>query len=152
MKVVLIRHIKSDWSNSVSDFDRPIRNDRKTDAKRISDALKAIGIAPEKIIASPAKRTRQTALLFANAFHYSSSNIEYAAPLYESTSEELFAFIQGLDKAFTCVFIICHNPSVTDFINSYTNGKIDHVPTCGCAVLDAVDDKFSICGFYYPKK
>ena len=85
MKIVLIRHVKSDWSAEKTDFDRPIREDRKADALKIVQALKAKGIAPGLMITSPAKRTLQTAKLFAKAFDYTSSQIEYAESLYEDS-------------------------------------------------------------------
>jgi len=152
MKIVLIRHVKSDWSADKTDFDRPIREDRKADALKIAQALKAKGIAPGLMITSPAKRTLQTAKLLAKALDYTSSKIEHAESIYESTSEELWRVIQLPRPKVNSLFIICHNPAITDFINSYTNARIDNVPTCGCAVLELNEGRFTLEGFYYPKQ
>jgi phosphohistidine phosphatase len=149
MKVVLIRHIKSDWSSEKSDFDRPIREDRKADAAIVSKALKNTGITPDSIIASPAKRTQQTAKLFAKAFSFPIQRIEYIDIIYESTKQELWAITQQLNSNTTCVFIICHNPAITDFINTYTNARIDNVPTCGCIVLNMKGNQFIFEQIYY---
>lgn len=152
MKIVLIRHIKSDWSAEKTDFDRPIREDRKADAFKIAEALKNRGVTPDWIISSPAKRTSQTAKLLAKTFDYASSQIEYAESLYECTCEELWRVIQLQRPEVKNLFIICHNPAITNFINSYTNARIDNVPTCGCAVLKLTEGQFTLEGFYYPKQ
>jgi phosphohistidine phosphatase len=152
MKIVLIRHIKSDWSSDKPDFERTIREDRKLDAVKISDALKVKDIVPDTILASPAKRTQQTAKLFAKAFDYTSSKIEYVESLYESTCNELWRVIQLPRPEVNSLFVICHNPAITDFINTYTNARIDNVPTCGCAVLELKDGRFLLEGFYSPKQ
>ncbi len=152
MKIVLIRHIKSDWSAEKPDFDRPIREDRKADALKIAQALKAKGIAPGLIITSPAKRTLQTAKLLAKAFDYTSSPIELAESLYECTCDELWRVIQLPRPELKSIIIVCHNPAITDFINTYTNARIDNVPTCGCAVLELKEGRFTLEGFYYPKQ
>lgn len=152
MKIVLIRHIKSDWSAENPDFDRPIREDRKADALKIAQALKAKGIAPSLLITSPAKRTLQTAKLLAKAFAYAPSQIEYVDRLYECTCEELWRVIQLPRPTSKTLFVVCHNPAITDFINQYTNARIDNVPTCGCAVLELKAGRFTMEGFYYPKQ
>ncbi len=152
MKIVLIRHVKSDWSADKTDFDRPIREDRKADALKIAQALKAKGIAPGLMITSPAKRTLQTAKLFAKVFDYSPTSIELAESLYECTCDELWRVIQLPRPTLPSLFVICHNPAITDFINTYTNARIDNVPTCGCAVLELKGGQFTLEGFYYPKQ
>ena len=152
MKLVLIRHIKSDWSSGKPDFERTIREDRKRDALKIAEALKVKGIVPDRMIASPAKRTQQTAKLFAKAFAYTPSQIEFVDSLYECTCEELWRVIHLPRPEVGCFFLICHNPAITDFINTYTNACIDNVPTCGCAVLELKAGKFTMEGFYYPKQ
>ena len=152
MKIVLIRHVKSDWSADKTDFDRPIREDRKADALKIAQALKAKGIAPGLMITSPAKRTLQTAKLFAKVFDYSPTPIELAESLYECTCDELWRVIQLPRPTLPSLFVICHNPAITDFINTYTNARIDNVPTCDCAVLELKGGRFTLEGIYYPKQ
>jgi phosphohistidine phosphatase len=152
MKIVLIRHIKSDWSSGKPDFDRPIREDRKADALKIAHALKAKGIAPSLLITSPAKRTLQTAKLLAKAFDYCPSHIEFVDSVYGCTCEELWRVIQLPRPTVKTLFVVCHNPAITEFINQYTNARIDNVPTCGCAVLELKKGRFTMEGFYYPKQ
>lgn len=151
MKIILIRHIKSDWSTGKPDFERTIRVDRKADADKIALLLRLKGITPDTIIASPAKRTRQTAMLFAKAFDFPVLQIQYIDSIYESSSQELWSIIQQFNKNSSCVFIVCHNPAITDFINRFTNARIDNVPTCGCAVVENKEGKLLLEAFYSPK-
>ncbi len=152
MKIVLIRHVKSDWSSGKPDFDRTIREDRKTDVLKITEVLKVKGIVPDGMIASPAKRTQQTAKLLANAFAYAPSHIEFVDRLYECTCEELWRVIQLPRPTLNTLFVVGHNPAITDFVNQYANARIDNVPTCGCAVLELKEGRFTMEGFYYPKQ
>jgi len=151
MTIVLIRHIKSDWSFGTSDFDRVIREDRKVDAVKISGAVKTKGISPDLVIASPAKRTQQTAKLFCKEFEYDFKKVVLDQSLYESSMLEIVEAIANIPTGIETIFIICHNPSITDFINNYTNSRIDNVPTCGCAVIDYTDSVFKLKTFIYPK-
>ena len=66
-RLVMIRHAKSSWANPLqSDFMRPLNERGKTEAPEMGDKLKALGITPDLVIASSAKRTRQTAKRIAN--------------------------------------------------------------------------------------
>ena len=58
-----MRHAKSSHDIGGSDFDRPLSRRGVNDALRIGSSLLADGLLPDHLISSPAKRTRQTALL-----------------------------------------------------------------------------------------
>jgi len=59
-KIIIIRHAKSDWSNSTSDLDRPISKRGVNDAKIISKIFDSQDLRPEIIYTSIAKRTIET--------------------------------------------------------------------------------------------
>ena len=133
--VLLIRHTKSDWSNLLSDFDRPIRDDRKEDAKLIAKEVQKRGYKPDYIAASPAKRTLQTAKILCDIWDYKYSDVIQDKTLYETSATEILAHINGLGKKVSRAVIICHNPSVTNFVNRYTDTIIDDVPTTGAVLI-----------------
>ena len=65
-KLFIIRHAKSDWQDiTLDDYDRPLNEKGEKNAPFMGKLLKEKNIRPDIIIASPAKRTMQTAELIA---------------------------------------------------------------------------------------
>jgi len=60
-KLLLLRHGKSDWSTNDDDMYRPIKDRGKRGAQRIGVWLAQKNLIPDKVISSPAERTRVTA-------------------------------------------------------------------------------------------
>ncbi|MCW3127814.1 MAG: histidine phosphatase family protein [Bacteroidetes bacterium] len=133
--VLLIRHTKSDWNSSPADFDRPIREDRKEDTRLIAKEIRKKGFKPDYIAASPARRTLQTAKIICDEWDYKFADIVQDRSLYESSTLEILSHLQGLDKKPKNAVVICHNPSITDFVNRYTNTGVDNVPTTGAVLI-----------------
>ena len=131
--LVVIRHAKSSWGNPLqSDFDRPLNDRGKHDAPEMGKKLKKLGLKPDLIISSTAKRTRQTAKKIAEQLDYDFDNIKWEEKLYHcipSVFEEVIA--EAGDKIKT-IFIVAHNPGITEFVNQLSPGfSIDNMPTCG---------------------
>lgn len=161
--LLLIRHAKSSWANALqSDYDRPLNERGKGDAPRIGERLRALSILPDEIVASTAKRAAQTAKLIATAIGFDHSKIRWMDKLYHCNSEVFEEVVRDLDDTCKTVFIVAHNPGVTEFANSLdTNFRIDNMPTCGVVgahteqasawsdFMRAVKEVFL---FEYPKK
>ena len=141
--VLLIRHTKSDWSNILPDFDRPIREDRKDDAKLIAKEVQKRHYKADYIAASPAKRTMQTAKLICDVWELKYADIVHDPSLYESSANQILSHIRSLDKKISKAVIVCHNPSVTNFVNTYTGSRIDNVPTTGAVLIHFDCDKWN---------
>ena len=132
---LLIRHTKSDWNSMPEDFDRPIRENRKDDARVIAKEIQKRGFKPDHIGASPAKRTLQTAKILCEIWGYKSSDIIKDRSLYESSATEIMDHLKSLDKKIKNAVVICHNPSITDFVNRYSDTMIDNMPTTGAVLI-----------------
>jgi phosphohistidine phosphatase len=144
-ELILIRHTKSSWGDfSVPDFERPIKKDRIEDAKNMAAKLKSLGIKPDLIICSPATRTRQTAEYFCDALKYNSSQIQFDKRIYESTAQEILKVVNEVEAKNKTVLLIGHNPSITDFANSFIADKIDEIPTTGVVWLEFKSDNWEI--------
>ena len=87
--VLLIRHAKSDQHTFANDFDRPLNERGLHDAPEMAKRLKEKQPVINAFIASPAKRTKATANLFAAEFDIPKSDIVLASPLYLA-SKKLF--------------------------------------------------------------
>lgn len=131
--LVMIRHAKSSWANPLqSDFDRSLNERGERDAPMMGARLKANGILPDLIISSTAKRAKSTAKKIATAIGYDHSRIQLQDNLYHCIPSVFEEIIYGIDDAIKTVFIVAHNPGITDFVNQLSpKFKIDNMPTCG---------------------
>lgn len=62
-QIILVRHAKALELSEFSgmDFDRPLSERGESSLKFVARYLRLIGVKPDKIVASPAIRTKQTA-------------------------------------------------------------------------------------------
>ena len=160
--LVLIRHAKSSWSNTLqSDFDRPLNERGEHDAPLMGERLKKYDLIADLIISSSAKRTRQTAKRIAAAIGYDKNKISLEERLYHCFSKTFEELIHELNDKLNTVFIIAHNPGITDFANELSDEfRTDNIPTCGMVAATIEADRwadFSIAKkkvilFEYPKK
>ena len=140
--IILIRHVKSDWSGLITDFDRPIREDRKEDATLIAKEIAKKGKLPQYVLCSPAVRTLQTARLLCAQWDYPMEDITTDKSLYECSARDILTAIKKTDPKYDSIAIVCHNPAITDFVNQYSDALIDNVSTTG-----AVQISFDVPGW-----
>ena len=113
LRLILMRHAKSSWSdNALDDRERPLSARGRAAAPHMGEALAEHGLVPELILCSPAKRTRQTLDLVAEGMR---------AKPKTNVSEALYAFGDGSGylraineqpKRRSPLMIIGHNPSL----------------------------------------
>ena len=61
MRLLLLRHAKSDWGSAdLADIDRPLNSRGKAAAVTMARYLKENGLQPDRILCSTAQRTRET--------------------------------------------------------------------------------------------
>ncbi len=158
----MIRHAKSSWANPLqSDFERPLNDRGKHDAPEMGKRLKKMGVTPDLIISSTAKRTKQTAKKIAEETGYNEDNIRWEEKLYHCIPSVFEEVIYEVSDKIKTVFIVAHNPGITDFVNQLSpDFTIDNMPTCGIvgAQVDADEwNNFNIADkkvflYEYPEK
>lgn len=131
--LVVVRHAKSSWADAMqSDYDRPLNSRGEHDAPMMGERFKKKNIIPDLIIASTAKRAAQTAKKIAKAIGYDTDKIQWVEELYHCSPPVLERAVMGADKEVKTLFIVAHNPGVTEFVNSFSDTfRIDDMPTCG---------------------
>ena len=155
----LVRHAKSDWGDqSLADFDRPLNKRGKKDAPFMGKVLNKKGIVPDKIISSPAKRAKKTALEIAEKLNYHSKQIIFEEKLYDASSKDILSIVKNINEKFVTAMIFGHNPGLTLLNNYISNKYIDNIPTSGIVALNlevkwSEIDKFTCkqLFFEYPK-
>ena len=148
----MIRHAKSIWANPLqSDFERPLSERGKVEAPAMGEKLKQMGLVPDLIIASSAKRTRQTAKKIAKALDYDVDNIKWEEKLYHCIPSVFEEVIYEVSDKLKTVFIVAHNPGITEFVNNLAaDFSIDNMPTCGIVGAHIETDEWS--GFSIAKR
>lgn len=159
--ICFVRHAKSSWDHpGIKDYDRPLDQRGLRDAPLMASRMKDLGLIPQLIITSGAKRARATAEFFANEFGITSGSFIVQDKLYEASAEEVFEVVRSVPSTVSFVYLFGHNPSFTWVANSLSGIHIDNVPTCGVVHGQAsLSDwkKFKpehtgFIGFHYPKQ
>lgn len=113
LSLALLRHAKSAWDNAdLEDFDRPLNARGRSAAPLMGEALKSIEFAPEVILCSSAKRTRETLDLLHNGAPCPDANIVYDDQLYLTDRTTLLTRLQSIDADNKVVLLIGHNPGL----------------------------------------
>ena len=151
----LLRHAKSAWDQpDLSDRERGLNKRGRRDAPRMGRAL-ALEMTAQSVTVSPAQRaqlTLQGLCMGWPALAYCQRRIE--EDLYSFDSQSLLVWIAAQDDHDDSLFLIGHNPALTDLINELAVCRqLDNLPTagyvrllldlqtwsaieCGCATLE----------------
>ena len=136
-RLVVIRHAKSSWKDpGLRDFDRPLNKRGKADAPEMGRRLARRSLAPDRLLSSPAKRAIRTAEIIAGAVGFPAECITCMDRLYGAGFADLAGILQGLNDAEETVFLVGHNPGLTDLVNSICSAFLDNLPTCGVFCAD----------------
>jgi len=158
-KLYLIRHAKSDWSDlNKNDFDRGLNKRGKRSIPLMAKALQEKGFIPDLILSSAAKRARKTAKGLAKVLHYK-NQIIFDEALYFTEPEEMMEKVQKVDDRYGSLFLVGHNPEITELSNMLTTEYIDNIPTLGIVAISFDIQKWNDIGrgkgkmeaFIFPK-
>lgn len=131
--LLLVRHAKSSWGDpSLPDRERPLNERGKRDAPRMGKRLAELGVKPDVILSSPARRAFKTARILAGELGYKREDIRVDTRLYAAQPEVLLHVIRELCVGKKCVMLVGHNPELTETAHRYS-AAITHLPTCAVA-------------------
>lgn len=157
----LVRHAKSSWDHpGLRDFDRPLNDRGLRDAPRMAKLLAGMGMRPDLMVSSPAKRAYTTATYFAKAFGIPEEDIVTNADIYEAFPSEILRIISELPDSADTVFLFGHNPTFTDVANRFSSRFIDNLPTCGVIQIESTASRWAevyeenarVKAHYFPKE
>lgn len=160
-KLYLIRHAKSSWKDiDVSDFNREINKRGKKDIPFMAQRLKSFGVLPDLILSSPALRAKETALGIANIIGYDEEKIVFENSLYASCYTNYRYLLDSLDEKYNNIFIVAHNPEITEVGERLSGAILTNIPTCAIVCIEFNTQSFKnieeesgkVLFFDYPKK
>jgi len=127
----LIRHAESGHPSGVNDFDRPLNDKGHIEAEKMSNKFIHYQLLPKFIISSPAKRALSTAMIFAEALHFSGQQIQPENMIYEATLSSLLSIVNHLPDEQDRVALFGHNPGITEFAEYLSGEHIGNIHTAG---------------------
>lgn len=149
LRLMLLRHAKSDWTaDAPSDFERPLNGRGRAAAPIVGAHMRRHGLEPDRILCSPALRTRQTLDLIL-------PHVGAAAPLnmppalYDDGDLDYLEVIRALGGDARCLLVVGHNPATQETaleLSGRGEERLLHTiagkyPTAGLAVIDIdIDD------------
>jgi len=132
----LIRHAKSDWKNgSLRDFERGLSKRGYKDLKSMGSYMSIQGMTPDLIISSLSLRAQTTADELAERLEYR-GKIHYMKELYRSSPENYFNILTLQDNEYDTIFLIGHNPEITEFANIVIDKNFAKFPALGVLAID----------------
>jgi len=128
-ELFILRHAKSSWDDpTLADFDRPLNSRGKEDAPLMGKHLAKLGVKPDLIVSSPAKRAKKTAKIVAEQLGLKPEEIEFRDTIYEASAQSLLYLVCQSAKR---VMLVGHNPGLTQLANILGDIVIENIPTTG---------------------
>jgi len=144
-RLLLLRHAKSSWDDHrLADINRPLAPRGHRAAQLIAEAIEERGFRPDRILCSPALRTRETLAALVAHLGEADTEIEITHALYEPHSGDYRGVIAEHGDASGTLLVIGHNPAIqatavqlADGRDTLLAGEIAaKFPTAALAVLD----------------
>ncbi|HET6804564.1 MAG TPA: histidine phosphatase family protein [Frateuria sp.] len=136
-ELILLRHAEArPAAPAGDDHDRTLSPRGEQEALAAGRWLAAHGARPDRVLCSPALRTRRTAELAMRALAPEAA-IGLAGEVYEATPGELLALLDQHADA-RCVLLVGHNPGIERLVALLVEGRSDEfrgMPPAGLAVL-----------------
>lgn len=137
-ELLIMRHAKSSWAApELPDFERRLNERGVMDGAKMTEAYGAMLPRPERVLCSPARRTRDT-LAFLIPGLIDPRVVEYEESLYLGSASTWLSWIRATPAGCQVLLIMGHNPGLTDLVNRLLAGaspSLDNLPTLGCVHL-----------------
>jgi phosphohistidine phosphatase len=147
---MLLRHAKSDRSPGMPDMERPL-NERGTAAARLVGAyMEHHGLVPDRVLCSPARRTRDTFAAAASGWP-ATVNVVFEQRLYVAPPRAILSVISAEAVEARSLMVVGHNPGLHEAAELLiAAGDVElrerlreKFPTAALAVIDFVADAWS---------
>ena len=158
--IYLIRHAKSDWSDAgASDFERGLNRRGKRDLKTISSYFSLRKLKPDLVLSSSALRAQLTADKLSKKIQYK-GRIHYMEELYMTRPETLMNILSLQDNSDESIFLVGHNPELTELGNLLIREDFTKLPTLGVLAINLEIEQWEEIGenlghidfFIHPKQ
>ncbi len=151
-RIYLLRHAKSGWAEPGGrDFDRSLSDAGFAEAELLAETAADRNYRPDLVIASTAKRCRQTADALKRVFS-GLVDFRYVDELYNAPAETYLEILTSTPDV-PALMLVGHNPAIEEvFANLCGNDVVartvpEGYPTAGLAVIDAAEESWRLHDF-----
>jgi phosphohistidine phosphatase len=141
-RIYLLRHAKSSWDDpTLADEDRPLAPRGRRAAKVMARHLRRREIAPEVVVCSPSRRTRQTLTRIAPGLG-KNADVQIKPELYAGSAAALLEVLHEVPDEVDSMMLIGHNPGIQDLALSLARAGSESMrvrnkfPTAALATLE----------------
>jgi phosphohistidine phosphatase len=151
IRLLLLRHAKSDWSRpDLPDRDRPLNARGREAAPVIAAHILNRELIPQRALVSTAVRTRETWKLMIPFFPRKPETM-FEARLYESSPHAILSVIQETPASIRSLLVLGHNPGLQTLALALVgagdaqarDNLAEKFPTAGLAVIDFITGPWS---------
>lgn len=151
LRLMLLRHAKSDWSAAGQpDRDRPLAQRGRAAAPVMGRYLAQHPPGPDLALVSPARRTRETWDLLAPALA-SMPPVRFDERLYDARAATVLRVLQEAPVDTRALLVIGHNPGLQELANlvigtgdpAVRAQLVEKFPTTALAVIDFTAERWS---------
>jgi phosphohistidine phosphatase len=113
-RLLLLRHGKAEPAQASSDdFARPLTDHGRAQALQVAHRLKSAHCVPELILASPALRARETALILAARLECLQA-LHFEPQCYPGKPKALLHLLRHTQARIGTLLLVGHNPGLSD--------------------------------------
>ncbi len=144
MKTLFVmRHAKAERDSETGrDFDRPLAKRGWRDAEAVGREMRLRGLAPDAVIASPARRAAETVAAVAEG--YGKMAPAYEAAMYNSPADRLIEIVRATEDSAERLLIVGHNPGFQELVlhlagdarSGESGPMLDGFPTASLAAIE----------------
>jgi len=112
-QLILLRHGEAQAQRpGLADFDRSLTDHGRTEALDAADCLRRIAVRIDALLASPARRARETALIIAARLDFNRPLL-FDPLLYREDMQALLETAQRCEADARAVLLVAHNPGIS---------------------------------------
>jgi len=151
LRLMLLRHAKSSWpSSGTQDAARPLSDRGEAAARLMGGYMARHSLLPDRVLCSPARRTRQTWAGIAAQWP-GDMDVVFDQRLYVATPQTILAIVRAQDDAARTLLVIGHNPGLQEAAELLiAAGDVElrerlreKFPTAALAVIDFTTNKWN---------
>lgn len=135
-RLVFIRHVSSPHPRGVSDFDRPIDEEGRSDGERMARHLDERGWLPRRVLCSAAKRATETWEAMSSQLDGDPFDVTVTEKLYGADIDGICEQVWGLPADIDEAMLIGHNPGWSNVV-SWLTGVRTKMPKGSAALVEA---------------
>jgi phosphohistidine phosphatase len=137
-RLTLVRHAHAKvQAAAVTDFERPLSRRGRAEAKATALSLLRADAVPQLLLASAARRTLQTAEIFARELKIAERHVHQDELLYLAAPDTILKLIHATGPRIEHLMVIGHNPGISALANALApQAKLGEFATAAACIMD----------------